>query len=473
MSRLNESVARVCGLLTRADLSSDQTVKDLLAESASRRHLDLTDLSAAEQAELIASRTLQVLPDVNALQKAFTEASDAGRAFVAKFGIDPTAPDVHIGHAVPMMILSRFQRMGHHVVFIVGDITAKIGDPSDRSAARPALTDQEIASNLATYRDQVSPFFDFDKAEFRYNGEWLGDITLPQLIEILAKIPASMSLQREDFRNRLAQGHGLSIAELLYSVVMALDSVEIGCDLEVGGVDQLLNMQMCRKVMEICGQKPELVATTLLIEGTDGTGAKMSKSAGNYVALNSPATEIYGKLMSIPDRIVVQYLKALTEWSDTEIDVIERRQQQGSIHPMDLKKLLAGEIAAAIHGVDAAMDARAEFTAQFSRHDFSGVQSMPKVGREMLNETLGALLTKVLRFLPSMSEARRIARQNGLRLVIERDGQQDQIALDESAVYRTMAELLEGLPSGINEKSAVVYIKSGRKVARIEGIGMS
>ncbi|MGH8886784.1 MAG: tyrosine--tRNA ligase [Egibacteraceae bacterium] len=467
MSRLSESVARVCEFLTSADLSSDQAVKDLLAETTARRRLDLTDLAPAEQAELIMSRALQVLPGVDALQKAVTEASDAGRPFIAKFGIDPTSADVHVGHTVPMLILSRFQRMGHHIVFIVGDMTARIGDPSGRSTERPALTDEEIATNLATYHDQVSPFFDFDRAEFRYNGEWLADVKLPQLIGILAKIPASMSLQREDFRSRLAEGHGLSMAELLYSVVMALDSVEVNCDLEIGGVDQLLNMQMCRKVMEVCGQRPELVVTHALIEGTDGTGAKMSKSKGNYVALRAPATEIYGKLMSIPDHLIVQYLKALTEWTDTEIGVVEQRRAQGSVHPMDLKKVLAGEVAAAVHGIDAAMSARAEFTAQFSRHTFSDVASMPTVGRAALTETLGVVLTKALGFLPSISEARRTARQNGLRLVVERDGRQDQILLDEEAVYRTVAELLEDLPSGTGGRGAVIYLKSGRKVARI------
>ena len=194
--------------------------------------------------------------------------------------------------------------MGHQVVFIVGDVTAKIGDPSGRSDERPALTDADIARNLATYQQQVTPFFDFTRAQFRYNGDWLRDVKLPELIEITAQIPVSMPLQREDFRQRLEAGKGLSLAELLYSVVMALDSVEIDCDLEVGGIDQFLNMQMCRKVMEICGQTPELVVATSLIEGTDGTGAKMSKSKGNYVPVAAAAGEIYGKLMSVPDRLV-------------------------------------------------------------------------------------------------------------------------------------------------------------------------
>ncbi|MGH8907976.1 MAG: tyrosine--tRNA ligase [Egibacteraceae bacterium] len=472
MSRLSKSVDRTSRILSDAQLSSDQTVKELLAETTQRRRLDLSDMSAAEQAALIGSRTLQALPSVDAIRDRIVEAQAAGRPFVAKFGIDPTSPDVHVGHTVPMMILSRFQRMGHHVVFIVGDMTAKIGDPSGQSSERPALADEEIAANLATYRDQVSPYFDFERAEFRYNSEWLADVRLPQLIRILAKIPASMSLQREDFRNRLAQGHGLSMAELLYSVVMALDSVETGCDLEIGGLDQLLNMQMCRKVMEACGQTPEIVVATSLIEGTDGTGAKMSKSKGNYVGLRASAAEIYGRLMSIPDRLVEVYLKALTEWTDHEIAVVAARQAQGSIHPMDLKRVLAGEVTAAVHGIHAAMEARAEFTAQFSRRSFGGVQSMPSIGPDALVEPLGVLLTERLGFLPSISEARRVARGNGLRFVIEWDGEQDQIVLSEDAVYRTVPELLESVSAASGQIGAVLYLKSGRKVARIDGVAV-
>lgn len=177
----------------------------------------------------------------------------------------------------------------------------------------------------------------------------------------------SMPLQREDFRKRSEAGKGLSLGEVFYSVVMALDSVESNCDLEVGGIDQFLNMQMCRKVMEICGQTPELVVATPLVEGTDGTGAKMSKSKGNYVPVAAPPGEMFGKLMSVPDRLVAPYFRALSEWRDTELAIAAQRLADGSLHPMGLKKILAGEVTAAIHGVDAAMTAGEEFTARFSR----------------------------------------------------------------------------------------------------------
>ncbi|MGH3780399.1 MAG: tyrosine--tRNA ligase, partial [Pseudonocardiaceae bacterium] len=250
MTRLSQSVDHATALLTREDLAADAAVRELLESTTQRRSLDLSDLSSTEQATLIAERSQELQPSADALAQRIVEAETKSRPFVAKFGIDPTGHEVHLGHAVPMLILSRFQRMGHQVVFIVGDVTAKIGDPSGRSDDRPALTDADIARNLTTYRQQVTPFFDFNRAQFRHNGDWLREIKLPRLIEITAQIPVSMPLQREDFRKRLDTGQGLSLAELLYSVVMALDSVEINTDLEVGGIDQFLNMQMCRKVMD-------------------------------------------------------------------------------------------------------------------------------------------------------------------------------------------------------------------------------
>ncbi len=355
MTRLNQSVGRATALLEGADLAADATVRQLLEETTQRRSLDLSDLSPAEQATLIADRSQELQPSADALAERIIETETKGRPFIAKFGIDPTGAEVHLGHAVPMLILSRFQRMGHQVVFIVGDMTAKIGDPSGRSDERPALTDEDIARNLATYRQQVTPFFDFGRAQFRHNSDWLREITLSRMIDVTAQIPASMPLQRDDFRKRLEAGQGFSVAELLYSVVMALDSVETNCDLEVGGIDQFLNMQMCRKVMDICGQTPELVVATSLIEGTDGTGTKMSKSKGNYVPLTAPAGEIFGKIMSVADRLVEPYFRALSEWRDSELAVVSERLAAGSLHPMDLKKVLAGEVSAAIHGVDAAM----------------------------------------------------------------------------------------------------------------------
>jgi tyrosyl-tRNA synthetase len=461
MTRLSQSVDRATAVLEGADLASDASVRELLEITWARRSLDLSDLSPAEQATLIADRSQQLQPSAEALAERIASVPGRGRPFIAKLGIDPTGHEVHLGHAVPMQVLSRLQRMGHQVVLIVGDVTAKIGDPSGRSDERPPLTDEDIARNLATYGEQVSPFFDFDKAQLRRNGDWLRAVTLPRLIEIAAHIPVSMSLQREDFRKRLDAGQGLSLAELLYSVAMALDSVEINCDIELGGIDQFLNMQMCRKVMEICGQAPELVMATSLIEGTDGTGAKMSKSKGNYVPLTASATEIFGKIMSVPDRLVEPYLRALSEWLDAEIAVTSARLAAGSLHPMDLKKVLAGEVTAAIHGVDAAMKAREEFVAQFSRRAFGAIEDLPEIA------DLDRPITEVVRelgFAKSNGDIRRVAQQNGLRLVGETADGQQQVTLSADDIRETLAAVLtQRLDGPVGER----YLKVGRKLARI------
>jgi tyrosyl-tRNA synthetase len=463
MTRLGNSVEQAGVLLAAADLADDAVVRDLLQLTYQRRRMDFSDMSPAEQAALVAERCEHLQPSAGALAARMTEAARKSRPFVAKFGIDPTGAEVHLGHAVPILVLDRFQRMGHKVVFIVGDVTAKIGDPSGRSEERPALSDKEIAANLATYRDQASPFFDFSRAEFRHNGDWLRQVTLPRLIEVTAHVPVSMSLQREDFRNRISAGHSLSLAELLYSVAMALDSVEVRCDLEVGGLDQFLNMQMCRKVMEICGQEPELVVATALLEGTDGTGSKMSKSRGNYVPLTAPPGEIFGKVMSVPDRLMEPYLKALSEWQAGELVIVAERLANGSAHPRDVKKIVAGEVTAALHGVDAAMGAREEFAAHFSRRNYAGMHDLPTVAE--LSQPVVEIV-KSLGFAASNGEVRRVAEQKGLRLVVEpaNGGAQEQVPLTPEEVREPLTEVLK---SKFNGLAGDYYLKVGRRLARV------
>jgi len=461
MTRLARSVNSVSRLLAGADLSLGANVRELLEATYERRTLDLSDLPPSEQAALIEASCERLQPSAEALAERVAQTAQAGRPFVAKFGIDPTGAEVHLGHAVPMILLSRFERMGHSVVFIVGDGTARIGDPSGRSDERPHLSDEDIARNMATYQQQVSPFFDFSLAQFRHNGEWLNAVTLPQLVRVTSHIPVSMSLQREDFRTRLAEGHPLSLAELLYSVAMALDSVEVNCDLEVGGIDQYLNMQMCRKVMEICAQQPELVAATPLIEGTDGTGAKMSKSRGNYVPLTAPAGEVFGKLMSVPDRLVEPYLRALSEWQPSELAAAAGRVREGTLRPLDLKKIMAGDVTAALHGVEAAMTARGDFAAQFSERRFEEVADLPLVDDASLT-VVGVL--RGLGFAASNGEARRVAAQNGLRLVLESQGDQRQVALLPDDLHLPLADVVARELGGT---SGAYFLKFGRKLARV------
>jgi tyrosyl-tRNA synthetase len=464
-TRLGASHATLMTVLRAApELREGPELAKILELLRERRAMDLSDLLPAEQAALIAARSQELLPSSEDLASRLAAARADGRRLIVKFGIDPTAADVHVGHAVPMIIASRLQRMGHQVVFIVGDITAKIGDPSGRTADRPPLTDDDIRDNMKTYREQVTPFFDFSRAGFRYNSEWLAPVTLPEFIGVLEKLPVAASLQREDFRNRLAAGSGLTMAELVYSVVMALDSVKITADIELGGLDQLLNMQMCRRVMENAGQQPEVVIATGLIEGTDGTGAKMSKSKGNYVGLASGPRDVFGKFMSAADRLLPAYLRALTELLDPEIDLLLQLMAGRKVHPMGVKTLLAADVTAAVHGLGQAEASRAGFTAQFSSKRFSDTPGLPVITlAEHGESTVAELFARVTRAVPSIGQVRRVAAGGGLRLVTEAPGQdQEAVVLTEADAGTTLDGLLKAHESLIGQPGARTFLKCGR-----------
>ncbi|MFD4433903.1 tyrosine--tRNA ligase [Nocardia sp. NPDC058497] len=467
-TRLGASHKELIGILEAApDLRDGPHLDAVLKILAERRTMDLSDLPTVDQARLIAARTQALLPSVDHLAHRMAAATD--RQLIVKFGIDPTAADVHVGHAVPMIVASRFQRMGHRVVFIVGDITAKIGDPTGRVADRPPLTDDDIRRNLTSYRDQVTPFFDFDHADFRFNSEWLAQFSLPQFIGILERLPLSVSLQREDFRNRLDAGSGLSMAELVYSVVMSLDSVEINADIEIGGLDQLLNMQMCRRVMENHGQDPEIILATGLIEGTDGSGAKMSKSKGNYVGLAFEPKDMFGKLMSAADRLLPDYLAALTELLDPEIALLQEMLQDKQIHPMWVKILLASDVTGAIHGPEAGEASRSGFKAQFSRKRFSDATDILSIEADHHGSvTVAELFVDIARLVPSIGQVRRIARDGGLKLVIESGAaQQESVTLNDSEVKATVSDLAAAYASNMDQPQVRCFLKCGRALIEL------
>ena len=464
-TRLGASHTALLGVLRDApDLREGPALATALGLLRERRAMDLSDLPPAEQAALIAARARELLPSGARLSELLAE----GRPLTVKFGIDPTAADVHVGHAVPMIVASRFQRMGHRVVFIVGDVTARIGDPSGRSGDRPPLTGADIAANLRTYREQVTPFFDFERADFRLNGEWLAEVRLPEFLGVLTGLPVSAALQREDFRARIAAGSGLTMAELVYSVVMALDSVETAADVEIGGLDQLLNMQMCRRVMDAAGQTPETVVATPLIEGTDGTGAKMSKSRGNVIGLACGPAEMFGGLMAAPDRLTPEYLRALTELLDPEIALLLEKA-----HPMDVKALLASDVTGSVYGAEAASRAREGFRARFSRRRYSEAADVPVVAVAAHgDESVGRVLAVVTGLVGSVGQVRRTARGGGLRLVAESGGGQEAAVLGEADVNGSLAGVLAAhaaLGGGGGGAAADVrrFLKCGRAVVEV------
>lgn len=432
---------------------------------ATRRHEDLRNLTAKEQAHHLIGRTHTRLTDER-LRALLVRSKESGTPLRVKYGIDPTGAEVHLGHAVPLIIANRLQRMGHHLIILVGDVTAKIGDPSGRSKERPPLSDEDIAGNLATYQAQVAPFVDFTAAELRHNSEWLNALTLPEIMRTLMRVPLAMQLQREDFRKRLEGGHSLSTAELMYSILMAYDSLALDADIEIGGVDQLLNFQMCRKVMEVEGKEPEVVVTTALIEGTDGTGDKMSKSKGNYIALAGEPHDMFGKVMSIPDRLLETYFKALTELTDEEWGVLAERMEAGTLNPAQVKKLLAYDIVQAIHGAESADHAKGAFEAQFSKRSLSEVEALPELHCAEGMTVLTALTTE-LHFAESNTKARALAKGGGVQMVLE-GGTPYSAKLTEDDLMSSCGEVVARVreEAGLSADTPA-FLKVGRRAARL------
>lgn len=334
-----------------------------------------------------------------------------------KYGADPTAPDLHLGHSVPMMRLRRFQEAGHQVVFIIGDFTGRIGDPSGRTKTRPMLSRTEIEHNAQTFAEQAGKILDIEACEIRYNSEWLEDLGSDGLIRLASHYTVARMLERDDFRKRYRDEEPISIREFLYPLVQAYDSVAVEADVEVGGTDQLFNFLVGRDIMRAYGMAPQVAATWTLLVGTDGT-EKMSKSLGNYVGITEPPEEMFGKLMSIPDEVIPHYWALLTDEGFEGAARIDEAMLNDERHPMDVKKELARRIVARYHGEQAAGAAQAEFEQVFSRGEKPS--EMPDLPVEACDIEDGRVwivrLVRACGAASSNSEARRLIQQGAVRL---------------------------------------------------------
>jgi len=334
-----------------------------------------------------------------------------GKPLNIKLGVDPSRPDLHLGHAVVLRKLREFQDLGHHVILIIGDFTAMIGDPSGRNETRPMLTEKEVKENAKTYARQAFKILDPEKTELRYNSEWLSPMKFADVIRLAAKYTVARMLERDDFSKRFKEGTPISIAEFLYPLAQAMDSVAIKADVELGGTDQLFNLLVGRKIMEEYGLKPQIVMTMPIIEGTDGK-MKMSKSYGNYIAFNDTPKDMFGKIMSIPDNLIIKYMRLLTDIPLKDIERYEQEMKEKKINPRDVKMLLAYEITKYFYGEDEAKKAREEFINVFSKKELPS--EMEKV--EVINgENIVDLLVRI-KAAPSRSEAKRLINQGGVRL---------------------------------------------------------
>ncbi|HXP94107.1 MAG TPA: tyrosine--tRNA ligase [Candidatus Binatia bacterium] len=301
-----------------------------------------------------------------------------GRPLRIKLGIDPTSPDLHLGFMVVLHKLQRFAETGHDVTLIIGDFTAKIGDPSGRKVTRPQLTDEEIEANMRTYREQAGKVLDLERVRVRYNSEWLGKLSVADLIRLLAKTTVAQMLERNDFHERYVSGEPISLHELLYPVAQAYDSVAIQADVELGAIDQLFNLLLGRHYQREFGQLPQICAMTPLLVGLDGT-MKMSKSLGNYVGISEPPQTQFGKLMSIPDGLMPTYARYAAFRSQADADKLAADPAAGRADPMLEKKRLAEEIVARYHGAASAAAAADYFERTVQRRELptDGLAELP------------------------------------------------------------------------------------------------
>ncbi len=321
-----------------------------------------TMLSPEEQLHIIKSGAAQIVPESALLEKL-----KRGKPLNIKLGVDPTAPDIHLGHAVPLRKLRQFQDLGHQVTLIIGDGTAMIGDPSGRNSTRPQLTHAQIMENAQTYVEQAFKVLDPEKTTLRYNSEWIFALNMEGLLKLTSNFTVARILERDDFHNRYTSNLPISLHEFLYPVMQAYDSVVIESDVELGGTDQLFNLLAGRELMEKMGMEPQVCLTLPLLEGTDGV-KKMSKSYGNYVGVNDEPADMFGKIMSIPDEIMVKYYRLASTVAVDEIDAIEKGLAADELHPNKVKRALARNIVAAYHSAEAAEVAEAQFDLVFKQH---------------------------------------------------------------------------------------------------------
>jgi tyrosyl-tRNA synthetase len=338
---------------------------------------------------------------------------ESGRPLRLKQGFDPSCPDIHLGHVVGLRKLGQFQKMGHRVVLIVGDWTAQIGDPSGVSATRNMLSAEEVRANAQTYMDQFFKVVDRDKTEVRWQSEWFGKFTLEDVIKLTSKFTVAQFLAREDFAKRYSAGRPIAITELLYPLLQAYDSVAIEADVEFGGTDQKFNCLVGRELQQMMGQRPQQVFLMPLLIGTDGS-QKMSKSLGNYVGVNEPPNDIYGKVMSIPDNLIIDYLELITDVPDKEIAGFKEQMANNSVNPMVIKKKLAQEIVTQFHGAQAAHEAEGHFSKVFQRGEVPDEVVSLKTSTRNKN-TLTAELTEA-GLTKSRSEARRLLAQGAIEI---------------------------------------------------------
>ncbi len=360
-----------------------------------------------EQLRLIGRGAVEILVEEELLKKL-----RRGTPLRVKAGFDPTAPDLHLGHTVLIQKMKQFQDFGHEVIFLIGDFTGMIGDPSGRSETRKQLTRAEVLKNAETYKEQIFKILDPKKTVIEFNHRWMEKMDAAALVELSAKYTVARMLEREDFKQRYQKQQSISIHEFLYPLIQGYDSVVLKADVELGGTDQRFNLLVGRELQREYGQEPQVVLTMPLLEGTDGVN-KMSKSLNNYIGIHEPPEEVFGKMMSISDELMWRYAELLSDRDLEEITRVRAQVAQGSVHPMDFKKNLACEIVSRFHGRAAAESARDYFETRHQK------RSVPKDVRKQFSPPDRIWICQLLvdlEFAKSKGEARRLIAQGAVKV---------------------------------------------------------
>jgi tyrosyl-tRNA synthetase len=365
-----------------------------------------------EQLAYLKKGVSEIVPEAE-LRAKLEKSYKTGKPLRVKLGVDPTAPDIHLGHTVVIRKLKHFQEMGHTAVFLIGDFTAMVGDPTGQSETRPPLSREQVNANAQTYLEQVFKILDRDKTEIRYNSEWLDKLSSYDIVRLCAKYRVARMLEREDFRKRLAEQQPISVHEFLYPLMVAYDSVVLEADVELGATEQKFNLLIGREIQREYNQELQIAVMMPILVGLDGQ-RKMSKSLGNYVGITESPQEMFGKMMSIPDKLMWSYYELVTDRTPQEIAELKRQVECGAQHPMDAKMKLAQEVVTGFHGADAGRKAAENFQRVFRDRrapDEAPIQKV-EVGP---SQKLVALLV-AWKLVPSKSEAERLIKQRGVEI---------------------------------------------------------
>lgn len=369
-------------------------------------------VSVDEQLELIERGVVECISREELIKK-LKKSEETGIPLKVKAGFDPTAPDLHLGHTVLLQKLKHFQDLGHDVMFLIGDFTGMIGDPTGKSETRKPLTVEQVAENAESYKTQVFKILDPMKTQVVFNSTWLSKLSSIDMIRLASELTVARMLEREDFKNRFENSKPISIHEFLYPLIQGYDSVAMEADVELGGTDQLFNVLMGRDLQRSRGQEPQIVLTMPLLEGLDGVN-KMSKSLGNYIGITESADNIYGKLLSVSDDLMFRYFSLLTDLSNKEIDDLKTKVTDGHLHPKEVKKQLARELTTRFHSHEAAVAAEHNFEKVFQKGGIP--DEVPEFNCQMTDAVPLPNLLADAGLVKSTSEARRMIKQKAVSL---------------------------------------------------------